>query len=72
MSDSEIKIEKGIPVPSRKSHTGLSALVRQMAVGDSVLVTPKQAGTIVAIVSREKKKCARRTEGDKIRVWRTA
>ena len=72
MNAFEIKIEKEIPIPSRKGRTGFTALVRQMTIGDSVLVTPKQAASIVAAISREKGKCARRTEGDKIRIWRTA
>ena len=38
--ETEIKIEKGIPVPlgSYTRHTGITSLFRKMEIGDSILI----------------------------------
>lgn len=64
-------IEKGVPVPTTGDGAGLSATLRLMEVGDSVLITDKSGGIISCTFSYLKplKFCRRKAEGG-YRVWR--
>lgn len=72
-----MQIEKGIPIPDAKPRQprGVSALVRQMEVGDSIFYpnrTSVQMGAIMAAWKRfvpTYKFTARNVEGG-VRVWR--
>lgn len=74
----EIKIEKGIPLPPRPRKGGrpVNSVFRQMEIGDSVFMdkpTARAAGGYYGRVARETgwKFTARTVEGG-VRVWRIA
>lgn len=65
-----VKIEKNIPIPSKKSGTlNHMALLNEMAPGDSVLLLKNQAAHLYVLGKRQKRKMVTRSEGDKKRVW---
>ena len=65
-------IEKGIPIPPAKGSATKSAIVRAMAVGDSILVANRrEANVYTAIFSRLRLKVSRRICPDGVRLWRT-
>ena len=71
-------IEKGIPIPTvdGRSKTGITAVLRAMDVGDSVLVPPEQADStrgVAATMNKrtEKRFVARSVENKALRIWRT-
>lgn len=66
------KIEKGIPMPKARK-TGITDLLRSMQVGDSVLVTKKDARSMLVINKRVEIKIAtRKVSETEMRVWRIA
>lgn len=66
------KIEKGIPMP-KAQKTGITDLLRSMQVGDSVLVTKKDAKSMLVINKRVEIKIAtRKVSETEMRVWRIA
>ncbi len=69
------QIEKDIPVPEPRASSGLTATLRQMAPGDSILVGDSKAVGLVAYARKtmpEGTKFTTRKEGDSRRVWRIA
>lgn len=76
MSDPEVKIEKGIPMPAGKSKKMVLSLVEKMAVGDSFILNdaPSYAHTQSRIQYARKKVgvklIVRKVEGG-FRIWRT-
>lgn len=71
-------IEKGIPIPTvdGRSKTGITAVLRAMDVGDSVLVPPEQADSTRGVANTmnkrtEKRFVARSVENKALRIWRT-
>lgn len=67
-----IQIEKGIPAPKR-SDTNISAVVKQLEVGDSFVVGEENISAIYQAALRANFKVSRRTTGDgQFRVWRIA
>lgn len=70
------KIEDGIPIPGRGRRSGFSEVVRQLAVGQSVLVggpqrnIAAQAASVALRAMDGRKYLTRKAEGG-IRVWRT-
>jgi hypothetical protein len=75
MNGVQIKIEKNIPIPERK-HDRLgpvSSALKTMEVGDSFVLTDKDARNIGATARRlDLPITLRRTEPGKHRVWRVA
>lgn len=70
---SEYKIEKNIPIPEGTGHAqGLTAAVRRLEVGESLLVAENQRSTVHAAAKKAKIAVLTRTTGEKVRVWRTA
>ena len=67
----EIKIEKGIPIPSIK-FTGLTAILRRLDVGDSILWLPTHVSNLHTTAKAIGIQIATRTEGDRRRIWRIA
>jgi hypothetical protein len=62
-----LKIEKGIPIPQRG---GVTAKLRGMEVGDSILVSTRPG--LDKIQKRYEVKFTSAKEKGKIRIWRTA
>ena len=70
---SQLKVEKGIPVPPKYSAAGggkWAMLIASMAVGDSVLV-PKPCVPHLHTAANKagKKGVARKVDGDTARFW---
>jgi hypothetical protein len=66
------KIEKGIPMPEDRKF-GTAELLRSMEIGDSVLVTRKQARMMqVASGLAKIKTTVRKVSESQARVWRIA
>lgn len=70
----EFKIEKNVPIPPRKkrglSKTGMTATLRTMKVGESVLFTTAISSACTLYRSVDGKFTARIVKGG-VRVWRT-
>lgn len=67
-----LKIEKGIPVPPKGGKSGMCAVLRQLGVGDSILVHGSRstaANVSQHILGAGNYTC--RKDGDGFRVWRT-
>ena len=75
MNGIEIKIEKGVPVPSGRLHgDSISAVLRKMEIGDSIIWP---ANSPRASVSQQSKRCGIKMTSKKmpdgsLRVWRIA
>jgi len=75
----QIKIERGIPIPGTPVNRGYSALLRQLKVGESVLLptSNQTVRQLVYQISRSKRHpCSfeftgRKVDGGHTRVWRT-
>lgn len=67
----ELKIEKGIPVPPKKS-TGFTFTLQKMKKGDSTFIRGKLASNICNAARRAfgAGAYATRKEGDGVRLWR--
>ena len=71
----DLKIEKGIPSPSKRGRVAsLSTVLKSMALQDSVYVECKNSGSVNAPITKVKKETAfqfttRKVEGG-FRVWR--
>jgi hypothetical protein len=65
-----LKIEKGIPIP--ENNGSVSATIKAMKVGDSVLVNQRQRNCAFACAHINKIKLKSRTQpdGESIRIWR--
>jgi hypothetical protein len=69
----EIKIEKGVPFPTRTRRTGVTAALRRMEVGDSFFVEDaSKRGSTLAMGQRIGKAFRTAKEGTGFRIWRTA
>ena len=68
MKDLELKIEKNVPIPKR-GRSGISAALKSMKVGDSMIL-PKQTAYTQAYKVLGKGNCAVRSTADGVRVWR--
>ena len=68
----ELKIEKGVPIPPAKTKIGLSATLRSMEIGDSIFLQVvgqnRLGGRIARVLG--KGNWASRKEGAGCRVWR--
>lgn len=70
-TNGEIKIEKGVPMPSGAGRPKINILLLQaMKVGDSVLVTPRKAKSLYISARTAKVRVAARSEEGMTRVWR--
>lgn len=73
-----MKIEKNIPLPTRKKRKSKWDIISTMEVGDSFLVECNNPSSIKSSISKAKKsiypnsKLAFMVEGKSIRVWRRA
>lgn len=67
---SEIKIEKGIPIPDKGKRKSAIPFDK-MEVGDSFLVRFTQRTGIHTTAKRFGITITSRQEGDKVRIWRT-
>ncbi len=66
----KIKIEKGVPIPSRGGE--ISTALRRMEKGDSFLIEKKKRGVVGIIAGRAGIGILTRFEANGIiRVWRT-
>ena len=72
----EIKIEKNIPLRTRRTHTALYAVIEQMEIGDSFFIadgqTKPQSTGIARLFKKLGAKAAIRTVEGGMRVWRIA
>lgn len=69
----KIKIEKGIPLPSKRGveFNNASNILQSMEVGDSFLCSVQEANTFRAMAPRYGMKVTGRTQEDgSVRVWR--
>jgi len=70
-----MKIEKGIPIPSIQAE-GLTVLLKQMEIGDSIFVPGKTttgiSSTLANVRAKNNFRFTSRTVDGGIRVWRTA
>jgi hypothetical protein len=70
-----VKIEKDVPIPGRRGVRGVTALLRQLSPGESVLV-PLPIGALSSQVRRvtaeEGRTFTRRSVEGGTRIWRTA
>lgn len=66
-----MKIEKNIPIPTPHKKTGVTAIFRQMEVGDSVWIESEKINPTNAytLAKYAKIKIATRREGDGYRMW---
>ena len=63
-----MEIEKNVPIPPKAGH-GISEILRQMEIGDSVVCPDFKATNAFAIAAkRQGRKITRRG----LRIWRTA
>jgi hypothetical protein len=71
---SEIKIEKGVPIPQKhdsQKRGSLTATLKAMEVGDSFLYAKSQRGALPTVARHAGIRVATRSEGaDHVRVWR--
>lgn len=69
----DLKIEKDVPVPSKVPHTGFTALLRALAIGDSVLLPtyPEKANTVAYRVFGKGHYRSQKEQGG-TRIWRIA
>lgn len=69
-------IEKNIPVPSRTGRRRVYAAVYDLEVGDSTVYPATSCSslrpTVQYIQRMHGKRFTRRTEGNMVRIWRTA
>ena len=67
----ELKIDKGVPIPPPKTHTGMTAAIRKMEVGDSIAFHcgPESVSAAFRRTLGAGSYTAR-TEGTGCRVWR--
>lgn len=69
----EIKIETGIPIPTRRELVpgGIRKLIDKLNIGESVVVSKLCRGSISNIGSlMQKKFVTRKVDEENIRVWR--
>lgn len=70
---SEITIESGIPIPPKHKGTGYPELMRQMKVGDSILVPKKGRVAVLQAAVRLRITITTRKEGDgTMRCWKVS
>jgi len=68
----KLTIEKNVPIPAPRS-AGFSGVLRQMQIGDSVLLGKVKPGSIVSLAQQAGVKVTQRKQDDgAIRVWRIA
>ena len=68
----KVKIERGIPMPTRYSHGQFASIATQMQVGDSVKVPKESAVPMCQAIKRTGGIAAMRKINDTTwRVWRT-
>lgn len=67
-----MKIEKNIPIPVSRTKTGITAIFRQMEVGDSVWIESEKINPTNAytLAKHTKIKIVTRQEGNGRRIWR--
>lgn len=70
----ELKIESGIPIPSRKisRRNGLTAVLRKLKVGESVLAPTTSAGAqgCVLLAGLKGRATVRKMDENHVRIWR--
>lgn len=68
-----LKIEKGVPLPSKARKSEVADLMRAMKKGDSILIHGRKGDSVRTSASTYIGigKYAVRAEGDGFRVWRT-
>lgn len=66
-----LEIEKNVPLPPSNNGTGLSAVLRSMEIGDSVLVESTKKNRLTAAFAKHApRKFSQRKQEGGIRVWR--
>lgn len=70
----EIKIDKGIPIPPTGNGRGFAGMVKQLGVGDSVLLPLGMKANNVTYYGRMHgvKLVSRKEASGRFRVWRSA
>ena len=70
----KIKIEKNIPIPTKRPKETVSGIIKSMKPGDSFRVTPKKSVSIIStayqILGKGRVTVRKYKDGSK-RVWRT-
>ena len=69
-----MQIDSGVPIPKRTGRGKWQQLSDQMNVGDSVLLTTKEANTFRATLTNLGFKCVIRTENKDeglVRIWKS-
>lgn len=68
----EPEIEHGIPIPEEKHATGITHIIAQMEIGDSIVVNYAKAQGIASIAQRQGMKTTKRKiKAGWYRIWRT-
>lgn len=70
MQIDKLKIEKGIPLPRKNITDGLSETLKEMEVGDSILLPSHPKNVYQLAIQLKIKVAARKVEGG-VRLWRT-
>lgn len=71
-NEMNIKIEKGVPMPSAGARE-LRAVLEKMEVGDSIVIDAELRASVFSAFMRASIKCKTRVEPDgRYRVWRVA
>lgn len=69
--DESPEIEHGIPIPEEEHVTGITALLKQMEIGDSIVVNYSKSQGIASIAQRLGFKTTRRkVKPGWYRIWR--
>jgi hypothetical protein len=69
----QIKVEKGIPMPRLHQNIGLDKALAAMEVGDSFVIGRGHYGSVRSMASMRRMAIRTRTvDADSIRVWRVA
>lgn len=68
---SDLKIEKGVPIPGRRSYGSFTATLRKMEVGDSIFVEGMRGQDVGGRFQHVKPmKFAKRDAEGGVRIWR--
>lgn len=69
----EVKIEKNVPMPAPYSRSGLTGTLREMEIGDSIVIPRiRQTNVSTAANTLRRKYSTRKIDDQTIRVWRVA
>lgn len=68
--NTQIIIERNVPMPKRQYRGKWQSLIDQMQTGDSVLLPVRQGQSFVASLTKRGFRANQRRDGENIRVWK--